>query len=155
MWKKVKLQHKYSKVLFALLEKMLSDDFFKGKIHMNLSKDPPFEVFEEWILRLIDGNPQIGLVGLELHYRVNPLLKLDNLKDVVDGSLRNVNFQKSKFGRIFVVFLTTNSLTEDIDVCSQIDWKSVLSSLLSMKVCFKAIVCICDQKSFNNLVITF
>jgi len=60
MWKKMKLKHKYNKVLFALLEKTLSDDFFKGKIHMNLSKDPPFdefnEVLEEWISRSIDGN---------------------------------------------------------------------------------------------------
>ncbi len=47
MWKKMKLQHKYNKVLFMLLEKMLSDDFFKGKIHMNPSKGPPFDEFNE------------------------------------------------------------------------------------------------------------
>jgi len=47
MWKKIKLQHKYNKVLFALLEKTLIDDFFKGKIHMNPSKDPPFDEFNK------------------------------------------------------------------------------------------------------------
>jgi hypothetical protein len=47
MWKKVKLQHKYNKVLFVLLERMLSNDFFKGKICMNPSKDPPFDEFNE------------------------------------------------------------------------------------------------------------
>jgi hypothetical protein len=47
MWKKMKLQHKYSKVLFAILEKMLNDDFFKENIHMNPSKDPPFDEFIE------------------------------------------------------------------------------------------------------------
>ncbi len=61
MWKKMKLQHKYNKVLFALLEKTLNDDFFKGKICMNLSKDPPSnefnEVLKEWISRSIDINP--------------------------------------------------------------------------------------------------
>jgi len=61
MWKKFKLQHKYNKVLFVLLERTLIDDFFKGKIHMNLFKDPPFdefnEVFKEWISRSIDRNP--------------------------------------------------------------------------------------------------
>jgi hypothetical protein len=31
MWKKMKLQHKYSKVLFVLLERMLNDNFFKGR----------------------------------------------------------------------------------------------------------------------------
>jgi hypothetical protein len=41
MWKKIKLQHKYSKVLFALLQRTFTNDFFKGKIHMNSSKDPP------------------------------------------------------------------------------------------------------------------
>jgi hypothetical protein len=39
MWKKMKLQHNYNKVLFVLLERTLNDDFFKGKIHMNPSKD--------------------------------------------------------------------------------------------------------------------
>jgi hypothetical protein len=61
MWKKMKLQHKYNKVLFALLERMLINDFFQGKIHMNPSKDPPSndfnEVFEEWISKSIDRNP--------------------------------------------------------------------------------------------------
>jgi hypothetical protein len=47
MWKKMKLQHKYIKVLFVLLERTISDDFFKGKIHMNPSKDPPFDEFNE------------------------------------------------------------------------------------------------------------
>ncbi len=30
-----------------LLEKMLNDDFFKGKIRKNLSKDPPSNEFNE------------------------------------------------------------------------------------------------------------
>jgi hypothetical protein len=47
-----------------------------------------------------------------------------------------------------------NSLSEDPNIYSQTNYKSVLSNLLSMKVAFKAIVCICNQKSFNNLVIT-
>jgi hypothetical protein len=54
----------------------------------------------------------------------------------------------------FPMFFTTNSLSKDLDIFSLIDWKSLLSSLFSMKVAFKAIICICDQKSFNNLVIT-
>jgi hypothetical protein len=53
MWEKVKLQHKYCKVLFALLERTLTNDLIKGKICMNPSKDHPFdefnEVFEKWI----------------------------------------------------------------------------------------------------------
>jgi hypothetical protein len=60
MWKKMNLPHKYSKV-FVMLERMLSNDFFKGKIRMNTSKDPPFdefnEVFEEWISRSTNKNP--------------------------------------------------------------------------------------------------
>ncbi len=65
MWKKTKRQHKYNKVLFALLERMLNNDFFKGKICMNPSKDPPFdefnEVLESWISRSFEGNTQMGL----------------------------------------------------------------------------------------------
>jgi hypothetical protein len=61
MWKKMKLQHKYNKVLFVLLERMLNDDFFKGKICMNLSKDLPFnefnKVLEQWISRSTNKNP--------------------------------------------------------------------------------------------------
>ncbi len=44
---KMKLQHKYNKVLFALLVRMLSDDVFKGKISMNPSKDPPSNEFNK------------------------------------------------------------------------------------------------------------
>jgi hypothetical protein len=44
---KKKLQRKYNKVLFALLEKTFSDDFFKGKIHINPSKDPPSDEFNK------------------------------------------------------------------------------------------------------------
>jgi hypothetical protein len=47
MWKNMKLQHKYNKVLFALLERMLSNDFFKGKIRMNPFKDPHSDEFNE------------------------------------------------------------------------------------------------------------
>jgi hypothetical protein len=47
MWKRMKLQHKYSKVLFVLFEMMLRDDFFKGKICMNSSKDPPSHEFDK------------------------------------------------------------------------------------------------------------
>jgi hypothetical protein len=157
MWKKMKLQHKYSKVLFVLLKKKVSNDFFKGKIHMNLSKDPPFDEFnkvlEQWISRSIDGNPQIGRMRLELHYRVDPL-EFDSLKDIVDEFSRNVNVQSNKSRRIFVVSVTMNSLSEDPNIYFQTNWKNILLNLLSMKVAFKTIVCICDQKSFNNLIIT-
>ncbi len=154
----MKLQHKYNKLLFVLLEKTLNNDFFKGKIYMNLFEDLPSnefnKVLEEWISRSIDANPQIGLVCLKSHFKVNPLLELNSLKDVVDNFARNVNFPSNKFGRIFAIFSTMNSLTKDLNVCSQTYWKSVFSSLLSMKVSFKAIVCICNKKSFINLVVT-
>ncbi len=52
------------------------------------------------------------------------------------------------------MFSTTYSLSKDPNICFLIDW-NVISSLLSMKVAFKTIVCICDQKSFSNLVVTF
>jgi len=53
------------------------------------------------------------------------------------------------------MFLTKKILSKDPNVCSLTNWKSVFSNLLSMKVTFKANVCICNQKSFNNLVVTF
>jgi hypothetical protein len=96
----------------------------------------------------------MGLVCLKSHYRVDPLLELDSFKDIVDNSSRNVYFLNHKLGRTFDVFLTTNFLNEDLDICSLTDWKTVFSGLLSMKVSFKAIIYICNQKSFNNLVIT-
>jgi hypothetical protein len=40
-WEKIKLQHKYNKVLFALPKRTLIDDSFKWKICMNPLKDPP------------------------------------------------------------------------------------------------------------------
>jgi hypothetical protein len=87
---------------------------------------------------------------------VDPLLELDNLqvKDVMDNSSRNVDFLNHKSKKTFVVFSTMNSLSEDPDIYSLIDWKNVFLSLLSMMVTFKTIVYICNQKFFNNLVIT-
>jgi hypothetical protein len=56
---------------------------------MNPSKDPPSDefnkVFEQWISRSTDGNPQISPMHFKLHYKVNPLLELNNLKDSMDG----------------------------------------------------------------------
>ncbi len=59
---------------------------------------------------------------LKSHYRVNPLLKLDNLKDAMDDSSRNVDFLNNKSRRIFVIFSIMNSLTEDPNVYFQTDW---------------------------------
>ncbi len=84
----------------------------------------------------------MGLVHLELHYRVDHLLELDNLKDIVDGCSRNVNFMNNKSKSTFAMFLTMNFLSKNPDICFLTNWKSVLSSLLSMKVAFKVIVCI-------------
>jgi hypothetical protein len=53
------------------------------------------------------------------------------------------------------MFLTMNSISKDLNVYFLIDWKNVFLNLLSMKVTFKAIVYIYNQKHFNNLVITF
>jgi hypothetical protein len=148
----------YSKVLFALLEMTLNNDFFMGRIHMNPCSDPSSDEFnkvlEDWISRSANENPQIGLVHLKLHYKVDPLLELDSLKDVMDNSSRNVDFLNNKSRRTFVVFSTTNSLSKNPNVYILTDWKNVFSNLLSMKVAFKTIICICNQKSFNNLVIT-
>ncbi len=56
---------------------------------MNLSKDPLSdeinEILEQWILRFIEGNPHMGLMCFESHYRVDPLLEFNNLKDAMDG----------------------------------------------------------------------
>jgi hypothetical protein len=157
MWKIFKLQHKYNKLLFVLLKRIVTNDFFKGKICMNPSKDPPSnefnEVFEHWISRFANKDSQMGLMCFELHYTVDLLLELDNLKDIVDDCSRNVNFMNNKLGRTFVVFSTMNSLNKDLDIYFFTYWKSVLSSLLSKKVAFKTIVYIYKQKFFNNLVI--
>jgi hypothetical protein len=136
----------------------LNNDFFKGKIRMNLSMDPPSNEFnkliKQWISRSTNKNPHIGPMCLESHYKVDPLLEFDSLKNDMDDFSMNVEFLNSKSRRIFAIFSTMNSLNKELDVCSQIDWKSGLLSLLSMKVTFKVIVCICNQKSFNNLVVT-
>jgi hypothetical protein len=96
-------------VLFTLLKKTLIDDFFKGKIHMNPSKDPPSnefnEVIKEWISRSTDRNPLMGRISFESHYKVNLFLELDNLKDAMDDSSRNVDILSNKFGKIFMFFL--------------------------------------------------
>jgi hypothetical protein len=55
MWEKIKLQHKYCKVLFALLNRTLTNDFFKGNICMNPSKDHPFDEFNEVLKKWIQG----------------------------------------------------------------------------------------------------
>jgi hypothetical protein len=59
---------------------------------------------------------KISLRCFKSHYKVDPLLELDNLKDIVDDFLRNVNFLSSKYGKIFVVFITMNSLSENPNV---------------------------------------
>ncbi len=58
----------------------------------------------------------MGPVRFESHHRVDPLLEFDNLKDTMDGSLRNVDFLNHKSGRTLAMFPTMNSLNEDLDV---------------------------------------
>jgi hypothetical protein len=96
----------------------------------------------------------MGLVCLESHDKVDLLLELDNFKDIVDNCSRNVDFLNNKLGKTFVVLSTMNSLSKHPYVFFFIDWKNILSSLLCMKITFKAIACIYDRKSFNNLVVT-
>jgi hypothetical protein len=82
----------------------------------------------------------MGLMCIKLHYKVDPLLKFDNLKDVVDSCSRNVNFLNNKSRKTFAMFSITYSLSEDPNVCSLTNWKNIFSSLLSMKVAFKTII---------------
>jgi hypothetical protein len=58
---------------------------------------------------------------LNSHYKVNPLLEFNNFKGIMDDFSRNVDFLSNRFVRIFVIFLITNSLNEDLDVYFQID----------------------------------
>jgi hypothetical protein len=44
----------------------------------------------------VNGNPHMGPMCFKSHYKVDPLLELDNLKDVVDGSSRNVDLLNHK-----------------------------------------------------------
>jgi hypothetical protein len=97
----------------------------------------------------------MGLMHLKSHYKVDLLLELDNFKDVVEDCSKNVHFLNNKSRRTFVVFFIMNSLSEDPNIYSFTNYKSVLPSLLSMKVTFKTIVYICDHKLFNNLVVSF
>jgi hypothetical protein len=82
---------------------------------------------------------RFGPIRFESHYRVDLFLELNNLKDIMDGFLRIVDFLNNKARRIFVVFLNTNSLIKDPNICFQIDWKNVFLSLLSMNIYFKVI----------------
>jgi hypothetical protein len=82
------------------------------------------------------------------------LITLRTLWIALQGMLISWTISRGGQRMSFAMFFMTNSLSKDLDIFSLIDWKSLLSSLFSMKVAFKAIICICDQKSFNNLVIT-
>jgi hypothetical protein len=65
-------------MLFFLLERKLIDDFFKRKIKMNPSKDVFFddfiEVLDQRIFKSNGGQPQMGPIHLETHYRVEHLM---------------------------------------------------------------------------------
>jgi hypothetical protein len=51
------------------------------------------------ISRFVDRNPQMVPMHLKLHYRVDPLLEFDSLKNIVDSSSRNVDFPNHKSGK--------------------------------------------------------
>ncbi len=59
----------------------------------------------------------MGPMCLQSHCRVDLLLELDNFKDVVEGSLRNVDFLNNS-RKMFAMFFIMNSLNEDPDICS-------------------------------------
>ncbi len=78
-----------------------------------------------------------------------------NLKTIVEGSTRNVEFFYNKPSRLIVLFSTTNCFMENPNLCFLMDWRSVILILLVLKVKFKVIICISNSQSFNNLVFTF
>jgi len=126
---------------------------------MNPSKDVPsddfIEILEQWIFKSNEGQPQMGPIHLESHYKVHALKELDNLKVIMEGSMRNIEFLHSKPTRSVALFSTMNYLVVNPNLCSLIDWRSVISNLLALKVKIKVIIRICNSQSFNNLVFTF
>ncbi len=85
-----------------------------------------------------------GPMCLKSHHRVDILFELNNIKDVMHSCSRNVNILNNKSGRTFVVFFTTNSLSDDPNIYFFANKKSFFLNFLSMKVTFKVIVYICD-----------
>jgi hypothetical protein len=119
---------------------------------MNPSKDPPNE-----FQGLLTETHKWSLCTLTciirwIHYWNS--IALGTLWIAPQGMLLSLTISQGGQRMPFAMFFTMNFLNEDLDIYFLIDWKSLYSSLLSMKVVFKAIICICSQKSFNNLVIT-
>jgi len=92
---------------------------------MNPSKDAPsddvIEDLKQWIFRNNERQPQMGPIHLESHYKVHALKELDNLKAIVEGSMRNIEFLHSKPTRSVALFSTTNYLVVNPNLCSLTD----------------------------------
>lgn len=59
----------------------------------------------------------MGPIHLESHYRVHALKELDNLKAIVEGNTRNIEFLHNKPTRSVALFSTMNCLVENLNLC--------------------------------------
>ncbi len=70
----------YDNMLFTLLNNELSEDFYKFKITLNLSKDPPphnfIDVPQRWIENMNSTTIKVKAILLDTHYIYVSFLKL-------------------------------------------------------------------------------
>jgi hypothetical protein len=153
-WYALKDKHKLDK-MFSILDSELNDDFYLKKLRLNPSDEFPLVGFkcalEKWIQSEISDNNVANAILLDIHYKYDKVENMVGLLDVINKEPCGSFFMDNIIRTIIVVY-TTHNTKYVLAVWKGLDWESFLLGLLNVKAMFKVIVCICDYKSFKNLL---
>jgi hypothetical protein len=90
---------------------------------------------------------------LDTHYKYEKVENMVGLLDVIDKESCTSFFMDDTTRTIAIICMTHS--TKDVStIWKGLDLKSFLLRLLNASAMFKVVVCICNRKSFKNLLIT-
>ncbi len=90
-------------------------------------------------------------IFLDSHYKYAIFPTLGNLKPIVDGDLSTTKLLMDIMSSIMAFVSITYNFVGECLIWTRLDQECFLTGLFNCKVCFQAIICVCDRKAFSHL----
>jgi hypothetical protein len=146
-WHVLLVKHRIDKMFFSIMDVELFENVYSKKMKLNPFDKAPLFNFKSTPLMWVQSAILKTLVPkesfLDTHYRFNRVGNMAGLKGVIDTS-KVFSFLQDRAPHVIAMVCTTHTLKGTLAVWKGLDWESLITSLLKVKVIFKAIICICD-----------
>jgi hypothetical protein len=94
------------------------------------------------------------MILLVSHYKFVILLKLGDLKVVVDGDPNTTNLFMDNMLSNMAFLSTSYSFEWECAIWKGLDWECLFINLLNYKVYFQSIICICNREALSHIFTT-